>query len=103
MELLLGEPAGQVVGGALPRVGDDTDGQGLVEAAQGDASVCLVRETGTADGAAVAVGGGDVDGEGPAAVPGVGGEVRAAGAELAAVVVAAAAAPVDASAVAGGA
>ncbi|WP_435647306.1 hypothetical protein [Kitasatospora purpeofusca] len=82
----------------LPRLGDNAQGQALVETPQRDAGLKFVGEAGAAHGTAAAVDGQGVDGEDPAAVARVGGEARAGGAELA-VVVAAAAVPVDAPSV----
>lgn len=81
-------PAGKLAG-----VDDHAHGKERVEPPKRDAGVHLGGEAGAADGAAVAVDGGCVDGEGPGAVVGVGGEAGAAGVELAVVVVAAAAPP----------
>ncbi|WP_244178710.1 hypothetical protein [Streptomyces rubellomurinus] len=102
MQFLLVQPVPQVLGGALPWVGDDAQGQALVEAAQCGAGVEFVGEASAADGVTVAVDGRGVDGEGPGAVAGVDREAGTGGAELAAVVVAAAAAPVDAASVVAG-
>ncbi|PJN26003.1 hypothetical protein CG736_11415 [Kitasatospora sp. CB02891] len=62
VELPLGEPVPQVLGGAVPGVGDDAQGQAPVEAPQCDAGVEFVGEAGAADGAVA-------DGPAPRLVP----------------------------------
>jgi hypothetical protein len=94
-ELLVLEPGREVVGDGLVGVGAEPRGLTLAHPAQGGPGGVGGGVAAAADVVAPVVGTGEIEGEGPGAVIGVGGERGAAGSELFATVVAAAAPAVD--------
>ena len=94
-ELLVLEPGREVVGEGLVGVGAEAGGLALDHPAQSCSGCFGGGVAAAADVVASMVGGGEVEGEGPGAVIGVGGELGAVGSELLATLVAAAAPAVD--------
>nr|WP_244372094.1 hypothetical protein [Streptomyces griseorubiginosus] len=97
------QPGVQVVGDGLVRVGVEPARLALQERPQGGLGGVVAREAASPDSGPVAGWGGNVDRERPRPVVSVGEQAGAAGSELAAVGVSAAAPAVDAAAVDGGA
>ncbi len=92
------QPLGEVRGDGLAVVDLDPGPAALNDVVEGSLGAGLRGEPSAAHRLTVAVDGGQVDGVGPAAVLRAGGQIRAAGSELAAVLAAARARSVDAAA-----
>lgn len=97
------QPSREVVGDGLVRVAVEPAGLALKDPLQRGLGGVLGGEAAAADGGTAVVGGGEVDGEGPASVVTIGCQSWAAGSDLVAVCVAASTAPVDSATVGDGA